>query len=79
MKYLPKPLRLAGGLAILMSGVVFADDSVQFNIPEQSLSQSLLDYSKATGVKILFNENLARNLKTPKPRNCKAVSAQKTV
>ncbi|MCX7092204.1 MAG: TonB-dependent receptor [Methylobacter sp.] len=66
MKYLPKPLRLAGGLAVLMSGSALADEQVQFNIPEQSLSQSLLDYSKATGVKILFNENLARNLKTPK-------------
>ena len=26
----------------------------------------MLDYSETTGVKILFNENLARNIKTPK-------------
>jgi iron complex outermembrane recepter protein len=67
MTYLPiKPIRLAGGLAILISsGIVAADDKVQFNIPAQSLSKSLLDYSEATGVKILFNENLARNIKNP--------------
>jgi iron complex outermembrane receptor protein len=66
MKYLPTtPFQLAGGLAILMSSSVLADNKVQFNIPAQSLSQSLLDYSQVTGIKILFNENLARNIKNP--------------
>jgi len=64
MKYPPIPIGLALGLAFFLSGSAFAEDKVKFDIPAQSLSESLLNYSDATGVKILFNENLARNIKT---------------
>ena len=69
MIHLPrKPSRLMGGLIMFgtVSTMAWADEPVDFNISEQSLSDSLLDYSKATGVKILVNENLARGIKTRK-------------
>lgn len=61
-----KPFHLMGGLVLFssLSSMVWADEQVDFDIPEQSLSDSLLDYSEATGVKILVNENLARGIKT---------------
>lgn len=60
--------RLLGGVVFLaysLSGNVRADDKIDFNIPGQALSKSLLDYSEATGVKILLNEDLARGLRNP--------------
>ena len=69
MTYPPsKPARLMGGLVLLASaasGMARADEKLDFDIPEQSLSQSLLDYSEAAGVNILVNENLARGIKAP--------------
>ena len=70
MKYSPiTPIGLAGALAgFLSSAMALADDKIQFNIPAQSLSESLLNYSDATGVKILFNENLAHNIQSTELR-----------
>lgn len=63
---LPKTL---SGLLILFgfsTGTVIADADIAFDIPEQALSKSLLEYSAATGVNILVNEELARNIRAPK-------------
>ncbi|WP_374090092.1 TonB-dependent siderophore receptor [Methylomicrobium lacus] len=63
------PISLATILALSLSaGTARAEETVHFDIPTQSLSQSLLDYAKATGVKILFNDNLTRDIKSPKLR-----------
>lgn len=60
-----KAARLMCGLILLSNAVLSiaaAEDKITFDIPGQSLSKSLLDFSQASGYKILFNENLTRDI-----------------
>lgn len=64
MDFSPRlPLSLA--VAAVLAARPAAAEPVEFAIPAQSLSQSLLAYSQATGIRIAFNEELTHDLHAP--------------
>lgn len=64
MEFSPRlPLSLA--VTTVLAAQAAAAEPVEFNTPPQSLSQSLLTYSQATGIRIAFNEELTRGLNAP--------------
>ncbi|AEG01269.1 TonB-dependent siderophore receptor [Methylomonas methanica] len=58
-------LALAASASLLVFQQAVAAESVSLDIPSQRLSQSLLDYSQATGIKILFKEESTSGRNAP--------------
>jgi len=54
-------------LAVIPVTSAFAETEARqtFNIPKQSLSSALLQFSETTGVKTFFNADVARNINSP--------------
>ncbi len=56
---------LAGLVVLSMNGAArAADPAYQFNIPAESLSQALTDFSQASSQQIIYSEDLVRGRKT---------------
>ena len=47
------------------SAIAGAEQKQNFNIPAQSLSSALLQFSESTGIKTFFSADVARDIKTP--------------
>jgi outer membrane receptor protein involved in Fe transport len=56
---------LAGSLALSLAATVAAAQEQSFNIPAQSLAESLRDYGMASGEQIIFAERLVEGRKAP--------------
>ena len=63
-KSLPIPLACLFVALLFSAPLSAADHGVRFNIPAQSMSDALLEFSESSGVKVFFSSADARNIRT---------------